>query len=109
MWRSWMRTATASERFAAEHALKAKLFSSVRELADADVCRATFVVTPTEKHREHATLLIRAGHRVLLEKAAHRELLDGDREFAAELDRDYPSRLDARFSAALRCGVRPCP
>ena len=92
------------EKFAAEHAPKAKLFSSVRELADADVCRATFVVTPTEKHREHATILIRAGHRVLLEKPLT-GTLDGDREFAAELDRDYPSSLmlafQRRFDAAL--------
>ena len=88
------------ERFAAEHALKVNLFSSVQELADSDACRATLVATPTEKHREHATTLIRAGHRVLLEKPLT-GTLDGDREFAAELDSRLPVFADARFSAAF--------
>jgi myo-inositol 2-dehydrogenase/D-chiro-inositol 1-dehydrogenase len=92
------------ESFVGKHDLQARLFTSVQEFADADICRATVVVTPTEKHREHATILIRAGHRVLLEKPLT-GTLDGDRRFAAELDRDHPSALmlafQRRFDAAL--------
>jgi myo-inositol 2-dehydrogenase/D-chiro-inositol 1-dehydrogenase len=91
-------------RFAAEYGLSTRLFTSVQELANADVCRATIVVTPTEKHREHAAALIQAGHRVLLEKPLT-GTLSGDREFAAELDRDHPTALmlafQRRFDAAL--------
>jgi predicted dehydrogenase len=71
-----------AQRFAQEHGCSAQIFTSVRELAEADICRATMIVTPTEKHREHATELIKAGHRVLLEKPLTGSL-KGDREFAA--------------------------
>lgn len=91
--------------FAQEHGCNAQLFTSVEELAAANVCSATFVATPTEKHREHATTLIRAGHRVLLEKPLT-GTLDGDRQFAAELDSNYPNALmlafQRRFDAALQ-------
>ena len=91
--------------FAQEHGCKAQLFTSVDELAAANLCQATFIATPTGKHREHATTLIRAGHRVLLEKPLT-GTLDGDRQFAAELDRDHPDALmlafQRRFDAALQ-------
>lgn len=93
-----------AQRFAQEHGCTARIFTSVRELAEADVCRATMIVTPTERHREHATELIRAGHRVLLEKPLT-GTLQGDREFAAELERDHPNALmlafQRRFDAAI--------
>jgi predicted dehydrogenase len=92
------------ESFATRYHLAARLFTSVQELADANICQATVVVTPTERHREHATTLIRAGHRVLLEKPLT-GTLEGDREFAVELDRDHPTALmlafQRRFDAAL--------
>jgi predicted dehydrogenase len=92
------------ESFASQHGLAVRLCTSVQELADANICQATVVVTPTEKHREHATTLIRAGHRVLLEKPLT-GTLEGDREFSAELDRGYPTALmlafQRRFDAAL--------
>src|SRR3981081_4168497 len=53
------------ERFAQETDFTGSILTSVEALAEADLCKATFVATPTEKHREHATTLIRAGHRVL--------------------------------------------
>ena len=91
--------------FAREHGCTARLFTSVRDLAAADVCRATFVATPTEKHREHATILIQAGHRVLLEKPLT-GTLEGDRQFAGELDREHPEALmlafQRRFDGALQ-------
>ncbi len=84
------------EKFAAAHGLTVPLFASVDELADAQVCQATVVVTPTEKHREHATRLIAAGHRVLVEKPLTGNLA-GDREFATELDSGHPHALMLAF------------
>ena len=82
-----------------------ELFRSVEELAKSRICSTTFVVTPTELHRRHATLLLQAGHRVLLEKPLT-GTLDGDREFAAELDRDHPNGVmiafQRRFDPALQ-------
>jgi myo-inositol 2-dehydrogenase/D-chiro-inositol 1-dehydrogenase len=81
------------------------IFGSVEELARANVCSATVLVTPTDNHREHAARLISAGHRVLLEKPLT-GTLRGDREFAAELDRDHPQALmlafQRRFDAPLQ-------
>lgn len=82
-----------------------QLFASVEELAESRVCDATFVVTPTEHHRKHATMLLRAGHRVLLEKPLTGTMA-GDRDFAAELDREHPSDVmiafQRRFDPALQ-------
>jgi myo-inositol 2-dehydrogenase/D-chiro-inositol 1-dehydrogenase len=79
-------------------------FKSVADLASSGRCHATLVVTPTEHHREHAATLLRAGHRVLLEKPLTGTLA-GDREFAAELDRDHPNGVmiafQRRFDPAL--------
>ena len=92
-------------RFAAENGLQAPVFSSVQELARANVCNASVIVTPTENHHEHARTLIEAGHRVLLEKPLT-GTLTADREFAAELDRAHPHALmlafQRRFDAPLR-------
>src|SRR6478672_12107600 len=68
-----------------ELGLQIPIFSSIEQLAGAGVCDATVVVTPTDCHREHAAILIGAGHRVLLEKPLT-GTLEADREFAAELD-----------------------
>ena len=92
-------------RFVAETGCGAPVLSSIQELAEAGLCKATMVVTPTALHREHAAALIRAGHRVLLEKPLT-GTLDGDVEFCAELDRDYPASLmlafQRRFDAPLQ-------
>ncbi len=80
-------------------------FTSVTELAESDLCQATFVVTPTSQHREHASALIQAGHRVLVEKPLTGTLA-GDRDFVAELDATYPNALmlafQRRFDAPLQ-------
>jgi myo-inositol 2-dehydrogenase/D-chiro-inositol 1-dehydrogenase len=93
-----------ARRFAAEHGCKAPIFGTVAELAAAGVCNATFVVTPTDHHREHTSTLIKAGHRVLLEKPLT-GTLEGDREFAAELESSHPNALmlafQRRFDPAL--------
>jgi predicted dehydrogenase len=73
-----------------------RIFSSIEDFVEADVCRATVIVTPTESHRAHAAALIAAGHRVMLEKPLT-GALEADREFAAELDRDHPYALMLAF------------
>lgn len=87
-----------------ECACNAQLFASVEELAASGICQATFVVTPTDRHREHATTLLRAGHRVLIEKPLT-GTLEADIEFSAELDCNYPSGVmiafQRRFDPAL--------
>src|SRR5437763_11140897 len=94
-----------ARRFSAEIGCPVPIFSSPQELAKAGICDATVIVTPTDNHREHAAIMIAAGHRVLLEKPLTGSL-EGDREFAAELDQDYPHALmlafQRRFDEPLR-------
>ena len=75
------------------------VFDSVASLADAGICGATVVATPTADHRDHAMELVRAGQRVLLEKPLTGDAAS-DRELAAELDRKHPNAvmIAARFS-----------
>src|SRR4051794_11208202 len=94
-----------ARRFLADTDLDVPVFSSVDELAKSGICNAAVVVTPTENHREHATVLIRGGYRVLLEKPLT-GTVEADRAFAAELDRDHPNALmlafQRRFDEPLR-------
>lgn len=82
----------------------AQIFASVEDLVKAGAADATVIVTPTGAHREHAAPLIAGGQRVLLEKPLT-GTLEGDREFAAQLDRDHPEALmlafQRRFDAPL--------
>ena len=94
-----------ARRVAADIGCEVPIFSSVENLARAEVCNATVIVTPTENHRPHAALMIECGHRVLLEKPLT-GAVESDREFAAELDRYHPQALmlafQRRFDAPLR-------
>ncbi len=72
------------------------IFPSVDALARSGICHAAVIVTPTENHREHAATLISAGYRVLVEKPLT-GTLEGDRAFAAELDRAHPDALMLAF------------
>jgi myo-inositol 2-dehydrogenase/D-chiro-inositol 1-dehydrogenase len=87
---------TRAQRFLAEVGRDVPIFSSVDELAKSGVCDATVIVTPTDSHREHAAKLIAAGHRVMVEKPLT-GTLEGDREFAAELDAQHPDALMLAF------------
>jgi myo-inositol 2-dehydrogenase/D-chiro-inositol 1-dehydrogenase len=91
--------------FAAQVGTNVPIFASIKELADARVCNATVIVTPTENHREHAATLVAAGHRVFLEKPLTGSL-ETDLEFAAELDRNHPQAVmlafQRRFDAPLQ-------
>lgn len=97
--------AERARRFLDEIGQQIPVFKSVDELAQAKVCNTAVIATPTDNHREHATRLISAGFRVLLEKPLT-GTLEADREFAAELDRDYPNALmlafQRRFDEPLR-------
>jgi myo-inositol 2-dehydrogenase/D-chiro-inositol 1-dehydrogenase len=94
-------------RFVAETGYTGRTFPSNAEYIAANVCQATMIVTPTGLHREHASALVKAGHRVLMEKPLT-GTLDGDEEFCAELDRDAPNGVmlafQRRFDAALAYG-----
>jgi myo-inositol 2-dehydrogenase / D-chiro-inositol 1-dehydrogenase len=94
-----------ARQIAAELGHELPIFASVGELAKAGICDAAIIVTPTDSHREHSATMIAAGYRVLLEKPLT-GTLQGDREFAAELDRDHPDALmlafQRRFDEPLR-------
>jgi len=85
-----------AKKFLSEIGRDLPVFASVDDLAAASVCDATVIVTPTDSHREHAAKLISAGHRVMVEKPLT-GTLDGDREFATELDAKYPDALMLAF------------
>jgi myo-inositol 2-dehydrogenase/D-chiro-inositol 1-dehydrogenase len=83
-------------RRSAEELGGAAAFSSIDDMLAAHVADASVVVTPTASHHEHAARLIQGGHRVLMEKPLT-GTLEGDRAFAAELDRDHPEALMLAF------------
>lgn len=86
-------------------ALNVPILSSVEEMAEANLCDAVIVVTPTDQHRRHTALLLEKGCRVLLEKPLT-GTLEGDREFAAVLDAQHPNAVmlafQRRYDAALQ-------
>ncbi len=94
-----------AHRFTEQIGRDVPVFRSIEELAQAGVCHATVIVTPTDNHRDHAALMIDAGHRVLLEKPLT-GTLEADRAFAAELGRHHPNALmlafQRRFDEPLR-------
>ncbi len=94
-----------ARRFAEQYGCGAPVFATVEELAQAKVCQATFVVTPTDCHRAHTTTLVKAGHRVLLEKPLT-GTLEGDAAFAAELDRDHPQAVMLAFQRRFDPGLQ---
>jgi predicted dehydrogenase len=93
-----------AQRFVSRSGSAAQVFGSVEELIAANVCSSTMIVTPTALHHQHASLLVKAGHRVLLEKPLTGTLA-GDKAFCDELDRENPSAVmlafQRRFDAAL--------
>ena len=96
--------ANRAKGFLADVGRNVPIFGSVDELAAAKVCDAVVLVTPTNNHREHAAALVKSGHRVMVEKPLT-GTLEGDREFAAELDAKHPNALmlafQRRFDAPL--------
>ncbi len=99
--------ASRTRRFAEQTGYTGKIFGSVEEYIDSEVCKATMIVSPTELHRAHSSMLVNARHRVLCEKPLT-GTLEGDIEFCAELDRDFPDGVmlafQRRFDPALAYG-----
>ena len=94
-----------AQRVASELGGNIAVFASLRELLASGASQASVVVTPTDNHRDNAAQLIEGGQRVLMEKPLT-GTLDGDREFAAKLDREHPDALmlafQRRFDAPLQ-------
>jgi myo-inositol 2-dehydrogenase/D-chiro-inositol 1-dehydrogenase len=94
-----------ARQVAADLGSNAPVLATIEELGQSKLADATVIVTPTDRHREHAAHLIAAGQRVLLEKPLT-GTLDGDRAFAAELDCNHPNSLmlafQRRFDAPLQ-------
>ena len=94
-------------RFVHETGFSGQTFPSLEAYLEADLCKTSMVVTPTEFHGPHVMALVRAGHRVLLEKPLTGTLA-GDIACCEELDRDYPNALmlafQRRYDAALSYG-----
>ncbi len=94
-----------ARRVAADLGGNIAVFSSIRELLGSGTSHASVVVTPTDNHRANAAELIEGGQRVLMEKPLT-GTLEGDREFSAKLDREYPDGLmlafQRRFDAPLQ-------
>lgn len=80
------------------------VFESIEELASSNTCDVAIIATNTELHRTHALMMIQKGQRVFVEKPLT-GTLDGDREFAALLEREHPNALmlgfQRRFDAPL--------
>ena len=80
------------------------VFDNIEALAESGLIDVAVIATNTPLHREHALMMIRAGRRVFLEKPLT-GTLEGDREFAALLERDHPDALmlgfQRRFAAPL--------
>jgi predicted dehydrogenase len=72
------------------------VFSDIHQLAASGLCDVAIIATNTPLHREHSLLMIQAGQRVFLEKPLTGSL-QGDREFAALLERDHPNALMLGF------------
>lgn len=80
------------------------VFENIEALAKSDTCDVVVIATNTDSHREHSLMMIRAGKRVFQEKPLT-GTLEGDREYAALLEREYPHALmlgfQKRFDAPL--------
>lgn len=86
----------AADTFLSLSGAATPVFSDIDELAESGLCDVAVIATNTPLHREHAMKLIEAGHRVFLEKPLT-GTLDGDRAFAAQLEREHPQALMLGF------------
>lgn len=80
------------------------VFNSIDALVNSGIFDVAVIATNTDSHREHSLMMIRAGKRVFQEKPLT-GTLQGDREYAALLEREYPHSLmlgfQKRFDAPL--------
>jgi myo-inositol 2-dehydrogenase/D-chiro-inositol 1-dehydrogenase len=94
----------AAENFHSLIDASTPVFENIEALAKSNTCDVAVIATNTDLHREHSFLMIRAGMRVFQEKPLT-GTLQGDREYAALLEREYPHALmlgfQKRFDAPL--------
>ncbi len=94
----------AADRFLSLSGSATPVFDDIEALAKSNLCDVAIIATNTELHREHALTMIQAGCRVFLEKPLT-GTLEGDRAFAALLERAHPDAVmlgfQRRFDAPL--------
>lgn len=94
----------AAEKFHSLIDASTPVFENIEALTLSDTCDVAVIATNTDSHREHSLMMIRAGKRVFQEKPLT-GTLEGDREYAALLEREYPHALmlgfQKRFDAPL--------
>jgi myo-inositol 2-dehydrogenase/D-chiro-inositol 1-dehydrogenase len=94
----------AADRFHSIIDASTPVFYNIETLLSSGTCDVAVIATNTELHRKHALMMIQAGQRVFVEKPLT-GTLDGDRKFAALLERDHPNALmlgfQRRFDAPL--------
>jgi myo-inositol 2-dehydrogenase/D-chiro-inositol 1-dehydrogenase len=94
----------AEEKFHSLIDASTPVFENIEALALSDSCDVAVIATNTDSHREHSLKMIHAGKRVFQEKPLT-GTLEGDREYAALLEREYPHSLmlgfQKRFDAPL--------
>jgi myo-inositol 2-dehydrogenase/D-chiro-inositol 1-dehydrogenase len=94
----------AAEKFHSLIDASTPVFENIEALTLSDTCDVAVIATNTDSHREHSLLMIRAGKRVFQEKPLT-GTLEGDREYAALLEREHPHALmlgfQKRFDAPL--------
>src|SRR5271157_694369 len=94
----------AADKFHALIDASVPVFDNINALAMSCTCDVAVIATNTDSHRQHSLMMIRAGKRVFQEKPLT-GTLEGDREYAALLEREYPRSLmlgfQKRFDAPL--------
>jgi myo-inositol 2-dehydrogenase/D-chiro-inositol 1-dehydrogenase len=94
----------AADTFLSLTGSSAPVFDSIEGLVQSGLCDVAIIATNTALHREHALIMILSGHRIFLEKPLTGEL-EGDRNFAGLLEREYPDAVmlgfQRRFDAPM--------
>ena len=94
----------AADTFLSLSGSSAPVFDSIEGLLQSGLCDVAIIATNTTLHREHALMMIQSNHRVFLEKPLT-GALDGDRNFAWLLEREYPHAVmlgfQRRFDAPI--------
>jgi len=94
----------AADKFLSLTGASTPVFENIDALAASGACDVAVIATNTDLHRDHSLMMIRAGMRVFQEKPLT-GTLQGDREYAALLEREHPNSLmlgfQKRFDAPL--------
>ncbi len=86
----------AADAFISMSGAAMPVFDDIDGLTKSGLCDVAVIATNTPLHREHALKSIGEGHRVFLEKPLT-GTLEGDRDFAAVLEREHPHAVMLGF------------